>query len=153
MGGTDVLERIAIGTSLVIGTVSETGEPRATRAWSAEVLDREPLRIRVLMGADDEAAVANLGSGSVAVTGADVRTLESLQVKGQVVVVEPATTEDLARVAEHTDRFFEAVHETDGTPVSLLRRLCPHEVIAFEMVVDGTFDQSPGPAAGAVMNP
>ena len=74
-----------------------------------------------------------------------MRTLQSAQLKGTVVLVEPATAADLERVAMHTDAFFQAVLEIDGFPLSLLRRLLPHELVAFEMVVNETFDQSPGP--------
>jgi hypothetical protein len=105
------------------------------------------------MGADDAVAVGNLASGVAALTGADVRTLESVQLKGSVVAVEPPTAADLDQVAAHTDAFIRAVAETDGLPVSLLRRLIPREVIAFELVVDGTFDQTPGPSAGSAVRP
>ena len=97
------------------------------------------------MSADDAQALGNLASGVAALTGADVRTLQSVQLKGAIVAVEPASAEDLEHVAVHTDAFFRIVEETDGLPLSLLRRLMPHELIAFELVVDGTFDQSPGP--------
>lgn len=153
MGGNHLLSLIGIGTSLVVGTVGVDGEPRATRAWATRVLDAETGRIRVLMSADDSQALGNLASGVAALTGADVRTLQSVQVKGAIVAVEPATAEDLEQVALHTDAFFRAVEDTDGIPVSLLRRLMPHEVIAFELVVDGTFDQSPGPSAGSAVGP
>ena len=151
--GGNLLCRIGTGTSLVVGTVGADGAPRATRAWAARVVDAASGRIRVVMSADDAQSVSNLGSGVVALTGADVRTLESVQLKGTIVVVEPATAEDLEAVTAHTDAFFVAVEETDGLPISLLRRLMPREVIAFEFVVDGTFDQSPGPSAGAAVSP
>jgi hypothetical protein len=81
-----------------------------------------------------------------------VRTLASVQLKGAVVEVEPATATDLERVVEHTDAFFQAVADTDGIPLSLLRRLMPQRVIAVEFVIRETFDQSPGPTAGSLLN-
>ena len=151
MGGNDLLSLIGVGTSLVVGTVGADGAPRATRAWAARIIDATTARIRVLMSADDAKALGNLASGVAALTGADVRTLHSVQLKGAIVAVEPASADDLEHVALHTDAFFRIVEETDGLPISLLRRLMPHELIAFELVVDCTFDQSPGPLAGSAV--
>ena len=151
MGGNQLLERIGAGVSLVVGTVSRGAEPRVARAWACSIVASEPLRVRILMSADDPEAVANLETGNVSLTGADVPTLQSAQLKGTVVLVEPATPADLQRLAAHADAFFQAVLEIDGFPLSLMRRLLPHEVVAFEMVVTERFDQSPGPDAGAVV--
>ena len=77
------------------------------------------------MGADDQVSVDNLENGRFALTGADVRTLRSVQLKGRVVSTEPATAEDVQLVADHSSAFFRAVHETDGLPIALLERLLP----------------------------
>ncbi len=151
MGGNQLLERIGAGMSLVVGTVSRGAEPRVARAWASSIVATDPLRVRVLMSADDPEAVDNLETGNVSLTGTDVPTLQSAQLKGTVVLVEPATPADVERVATHTDAFFQAVLEIDGFPLSLMRRLLPHEVVAFEMVVNEMFDQSPGPGAGAAV--
>ena len=58
------------------------------------------------MSADDAQALGNLASGVAALTGADVCTLHSVQLKGTIVAVEPASSEDLEHVAVHTDAFF-----------------------------------------------
>ena len=102
------------------------------------------------MSADDPVAVANLDTGSVV---ADRRRRAHVAVgaaegRRSCSSSRPPPT-DLERVAAHTDAFFQAVLEIDGFPLSLMRRLLPHEVVAFEMVVDERFDQSPGPDAGA----
>jgi hypothetical protein len=138
------------GAGLLVGTVSPDGEPRATRAWSAVVVDQVVGRVRVAVSADDPQTLANLASGStVALTGADVRTLDSLQVKGRVERIEPPNEHDRATIDVQTDRFLWAVHETDGNPIEMLRRFLPHEVVMIEMMVDESFDQTPGPDAGA----
>ena len=151
--GIDAAERALVdaGCSLVVGTIGSDGTPRATRAWAATVLDDVAGRLRLLVTADDATSLGNLGSGQIALTGADVRTLRAVQLKGHVVVVEPATAEDLVTLDAHTDAFFRAVHETDGNPLDLLRRLLPNDVVAVEMIVDEVYDQSPGPGAGAAL--
>ena len=81
-------------------------------------------------------------------TGADVRTLRSVQLKGRVRLVEPPVADDLALAAEHSQRFFDAVIAVDGLSPDLLRRMLPYEVVCVELEIDEQFDQSPGPAAG-----
>lgn len=152
MGGTDHLEHLGAGVSLIVGTASADGEPRATRAWAARIVEREPLRVRFVMSADDPVAVANLASGmAVALTGADVCTLGSVQVKGSVRLTEPAGADDLALATAQSERFMQAVHETDGNAIELLRRMLPREVVCVELDVDERYDQSPGPGAGRLL--
>jgi hypothetical protein len=143
------MSMIDAGAGLVVGTVAADGEPRAARAWSAEVIDPAERRLRISVGADDPITLANLGSGSIALTGADVRTFRAVQMKGRVLAVEEPTAADLELVHVQSERFFRAVHETDGNPVEHLRRLLPVAIVAVEVLVDELFDQTPGPAAGA----
>jgi hypothetical protein len=140
------------GAGLVVGTVSSDGEPRADRAWAVSVVDAATCRIRFVMSADDPVVVEHLESGTVSLTGADVTTYRSVQLKGRPVVVEAPTVDDLALAAHQSGVFFEAVHRTDGNPVELLRRILPREMVAVEMVVDESFDQTPGPTAGTVLD-
>src|SRR5688572_24637388 len=137
--------------SLIVGTVDPGGEPRATRAWAATVVDAGQRRVRIVMSGDDPVVVDSLPGGIVAVTGAHVLTLESRQLKGRVQSVEPPTENDLTMMAEHSLVFMEAVHATDGNPISELQRLLPNDVVVIEVVVDELYDQSPGPDAGAAV--
>lgn len=152
MFSSDLMEMIEAGCGLIIGTVAADGEPRATRGWGVRVVDPDRRRVRVLMGADDPVSIANLGNGRIALTGANVRTLRSVQLKGRVVGTETATSDDLALVAETSAAFFRAIHEVDGNPLALIERLLAAEVIAVEFDVEEMYDQSPGPAAGAAVH-
>lgn len=148
---TEMAAITAAGGGLVVGTVSDEGEPRAVRAWSAVVPTGAPDRLRVVMSADDPVAVGNLAHGRVAVTIADVRTFRSLQLKGTVTLTEVPSAEDLEQMRIQAETFLTAVHETDGNPLEGLRRMLPHDVIVFEMIVEHGFDQTPGPEAGAAL--
>jgi Pyridoxamine 5'-phosphate oxidase len=135
--------------TLLVATVDDDGAPRAGRGWVA-VDAGHPGRIRVVVGADDPAMVANLRPGArIAVTSGDVRTLRSTQVKGRVDTVGPTSDDDLTAMAGAVDGFVRAVHEVDGNPPEQLRRLLPNAVLAVEIDVDEVFDQSPGPGAGS----
>ena len=136
------------GAGLVVGTVSADGEPRANRAWCVSVVDPDARRIRFVMSGDDPVVVEHLRTGSVSLTAADVLTFHSIQVKGRADLVEAPTTADLARAREASQAFFDAIERTDGNPMELLLRMLPLQMLAVEMTVDETFDQTPGPKAG-----
>jgi hypothetical protein len=139
------------GYSLIVGTVDDDGAPRATRAWGIKVVDEASLVVRFTMSADDPVAVGNLDGRLVAVTGADVRTLRAVQLKGRVRRVGEPDDDDLLRMSAHSERFFAAVEDIDGTPERLLKRILPRAVVAVDFVAEELFDQSPGPGAGAAV--
>jgi hypothetical protein len=145
---TELMNIMETGAGLVVGTVSADGCPRADRAWAASVVDAEARRIRFVMSADDAAVVDNLQSGTVSLTGAEVITYQSIQLKGRPVVVEPPNSADIELARDQSETFFEAVHRSDGNPVEALRRMLPHDMVAVEMIVEESFDQTPGPSAG-----
>ncbi len=148
---TELVTILETGAGLVVGTVSADGEPRADRAWAASVADADTHRIRLVMSADDPAVVENLQSGAVSLTGAEAISYQSVQLKGRPVVVESPTAADIELARLQSETFFEAVHRSDGNPVEALRRILPHRMVAVEMVVEETFDQTPGPSAGAAL--
>jgi len=147
--GSDLQPVVEAGMALVVGTVSVDGEPRAHRAWSATVVDPDEPRIRFVMSADDPDVVAHLESGAVSLTGANVVTYASMQVKGRPVVVEAPTADDMECARVSTDAFFDSVVRFDGDPTELLVRMLPLTYLAVEMIVDEAFDQTPGPKAGS----
>jgi hypothetical protein len=121
------------GAGLIVGTVDDRGEPRATRAWGAAADPASPGALRV------------------AVTGADVRTLRSVQVKGRILATAAPTEAELRMVDEQTERFLVGIHETDGNPIELLRRMLPRRIVMIEVDVSGVYDQTPGPDAGVAL--
>lgn len=135
------------GASIVVGTVDRDGAPRVARAWALS--SAGPERVRVAVTADDPVLVSNLDDGLVSVTAADVRTFHSIQLKGRVEVVEPPDDDDLTRFRQQSGSLLDAIHETDGNPLESLRRFLPNDIVMIEFTVDDTFDQTPGPEAGA----
>ena len=87
----------------------------------------------------------------MAITGADVCTLLSAQLKGTVALVEPPTEADLERAHHHMHRLAELIEETDGTDRGLVLRMFPARLLAIEVEVHEQYDQSPGPEAGAAL--
>lgn len=151
MIGTDDAKWLEGGTSGVVGTVADDGVPDASRTWGQWTL-ASGTRVRCLLPSTEETALRNLrGNGRVALNVTDVRTLKSIQVKGRATTVEAPTADDLALHERYVAEFFAIVHETDGTPLELLRNMLPAELTAAELVVEEVFDQTPGPGAGKAM--
>jgi hypothetical protein len=141
------------GCALIVGTADAGNEPHATRGWGVTVLSRDPAEVRLLLDADDPVAIANLSTnGQISVTGADVPSLSSVQFKGTVHTIEPATDDDRARAARYADDFFGEIREIDGTPRALLDRLMARDFVACIIHIVELFDQTPGPGAGAAMS-
>ncbi|MCB1016579.1 MAG: pyridoxamine 5'-phosphate oxidase family protein [Acidimicrobiales bacterium] len=140
------------GCALVVGTVGRDGSPHAGRGWGLTLSPASPSPVRLLLDAGDEVTLANLRharGGRIAVTGADVETLRSFQLKGRVVAIEDATDDDLEKLGRYCDDFFTDIEVTDGTPRHLTERLRPATCVACTIEVDEAFDQTPGPGAGS----
>lgn len=148
MFGPDDVAFLERGTAFIVGTVSADGAPHASRGWGIDVVGES--RVRLLLDADDEGALADLAAtGAIAVTAADVRTLHSTQLKGRVVSVAPGDETDAARARRFCDQFFTDIRETDNTPYDTLERMVPSSYVVCVVDVEEFFDQTPGPGAGA----
>lgn len=140
------------GCSLLVGTVSADGRPHAGRGWGLSVLERRPLRVRVLLDARDARTLENARSWArIALCAADVPTLHSVQLKGRVLGAEPATAADREKQRQYTESFLNDIHTTDGDPLDILHRWAECEVVAAMVEVDESFDQTPGPSAGTAL--
>ncbi|NNE11618.1 MAG: hypothetical protein HKN41_05155 [Ilumatobacter sp.] len=138
------------GSGLLIGSVALDGRPHGARAWSAELLGGA--RIRVGVAADDPVTVPSIDGRLVAVTAADVRTVESVQVKGHAVAKGAPNEHDRALLAAQSEAFLRSIEETDGDPIEYLRRLIPNRFEMIEVTITEIYDQTPGPSAGAPLD-
>ena len=139
------------GCALIVGTVDPDGAPHAGRGWGLSVLETgPPARLRLLLDADDERSVAHAAAGgAIAVTATSVTTLRSMQLKGPSIGIEVATVDDEARAARFIDDFFADVHATDGVEWDVFERMAPTGYVAFVLEAQESYDQTPGPKAGA----
>ena len=142
------------GCALTVATVGPEGAPHASRAWGLTMTAATTSPVRLLLDAADAVTLANLArdgdhGGRIAITGADVRTLRSFQLKGRVTALEAATEEDHEKADRYCDDFFADIQVTDGTPRVLTERLRPARYVACTVEVDEAFDQTPGPHAGS----
>jgi hypothetical protein len=149
----DAIEFIEAGCALIVGTVDAHGAPLATRGWGADVLDAAAGRLQLLLSADDVVVNAGLTVGMpIAITGADVPSLRSIQLKGHVVVAPlPPTDADRERSQRYREAFFSDISLADGIDRDVIDRLAPRDVVRVVVAVEELFDQTPGPTAGAAL--
>jgi hypothetical protein len=139
------------GSALVVAAADQDGTPFAIRGWGAMLVD-EGAALRVYVDADDTEVVPRLTpSAPVAVTGGNVETLRSAQVKGTVRILDELSALDIATRERATEAFIRDVHETDHTPRDLLERMVPERFLGCTFDVTELFDQTPGPQAGATL--
>jgi hypothetical protein len=149
----DLIAFLESGCSTIVGVVTASGAPFATRGWGTTVLAGAQPRLRLLVGAGAFASLGrragDRGNFAIAITGADVRSLRSFQVKGLARDLETADAGDLDRSQGFCDAFFGDVAAVDGISSVLMQRLVPADLLACTVDVTEVFDQTPGPGAGA----
>ena len=147
----ETVELLGSGCALIVATVTAEGAPHAARGWSLEVVDEgSPTRLRLLLDADDEVSIENIGAGgAIAVTATSVTSLRSIQLKGQAVRLEALTPDDEARAAAYVDHFFAEVHAMDEVTWEQFRCFLPVGHVACTIEAHERYDQTPGPGAGA----
>ena len=104
--------------SLIVGTVDGDGLPDATRAWGIEVAPggRE---LRLFLASNADMAIANArAKGRIALTATHFVTLDSVQLKGHVVSVEPRTSADRIRHDTYCAGCVQVIAEIDRAPAA-----------------------------------
>lgn len=157
----DLVGLLEGGCALIVGVCGADGAPYASRAWGLQVESPADgdgpevrCRIRFFMGDDDHVVLERVAAAApVAITGADVLTLRSVQLKGRAIGVESATDEDRTRSAAYFDAFASDIERADGQPKHLLGRLVPPDIAVCTAVVAEVYDQTPGPRAGSEVAP
>ena len=144
------------GCGLIVGLVRPDGVPFPFRAWGLDVLDPSAGTIRVLVGAGELARFGadrdDLAGAAIAVTGSDVRTLHTVQVKGTLDAVADVTADELKRARRHTERVLRRDRRARPDLREALERMVPVDYVALALTVTEAYDQTPGPGAGARMS-
>jgi hypothetical protein len=143
------------GCALIVGMVTPSGAPFAGRGWGLTVavggrsgrLLVDSSTIPALGHAPGQAA-SNVVGTQIAVTGCDILSYRSLQMKGPITAVEPADERDRARSAQYCGDYFGAIERVDKIPRRLAGRMSPLDITAVVFDIVELYDQSPGPNAG-----
>jgi len=138
--------------SLIVGTVGADGLPDAGRAWGAEVIGAD--RVRILLSANAAITRRNLEhGGAIAVTATHFSTNESVQLKGHAELLEEPAPADRIRFDRYCAGAVRAIAGADGTPEEVVWRFMPGAVVACVVRVESLFDQTPGRSAGTQLAP
>jgi len=87
-----------------------------------------------------------------ALTCSHVPTLRSIQLKGSVTAVRPATEAERPAIEACTGGFTGDLSSI-GMPLPVVRRLVTWPATAVEVRLEALFEQTPGPGAGKPMGP
>ena len=150
MFGTDLAPDLQYGgAALIYSFVTPDGEPVAGRAWGLREIGVGPPTVRVIIPGG-QLRPELLGTG-FAITGSNVLTLVSAQLKGRLVALDDYGDGDRPVFEQYREAFFLAVEEADHIPWASLERMVP---VAFDVAiveVSETYDQTPGPSAGELI--
>ena len=121
---------------------------------SAAHLSEDGGRLTVYLPvATSATSVANLReNGAIAVALSEPLTHRTVQLKGRAGEIRPARDDEREAVLRHAASF-DAQVEAIGLPPAVVRRRTkwPCHAVTFE--VDGAWEQTPGPHAGAPLSP
>lgn len=92
-------------------------------------------------------------NGELSLTVCEVPSHDTYQFKGKFVGTEPVGEEDLRGFRSYRERAVERIHDLMGLPEDALRAAWPPPALGVRFEVRDIFDQTPGPAAGARVEP
>jgi hypothetical protein len=143
------------GPSILVGTCDLGLVPEITRAWGPRVSeDRRSMSVCVPLATSGRTLDNLANNPRIAVSCALPRNAKSVQLKGTCIETTEPDAADLAAVDEHRDAFA-AGNERIGVPRHRIEVFWRRELetspvlVKIRFVPDRTFDQTPGPDAGA----
>ncbi|MCK5944836.1 MAG: hypothetical protein KAI24_22805, partial [Planctomycetes bacterium] len=144
----DLVPFVEAGVSVLVGSRDQRLLPESVRAFGARVArTRRELTVFVPV-ATGATTIANLeDNGRIAICFCLPRDHHTIQVKGQVLSIRPATARDRARVERYREQFGDELAWV-GLPLRVSRRFSHWPCHAVRMKVESVFDQTPGPGAG-----
>lgn len=147
---TEVFELIRGGAPMAVATADAERRPSCLRGLGADPGPGRTLTVYVnatlagRMRADLEV------NPRIAVTLSRLPDLRSIQLKGVVRAVRPATAHDHAIRARYLEALAEQL-SLAGLPRSLVRRVVAEPCLAIELEAQELFEQTPGAGAGRVL--
>jgi hypothetical protein len=146
-----VLTFLSGGKSIVVGTRDAQLVPECTRAVGLRVAaDRRHVQL-LLPEATAARCQQNLrDNGRIAITVGNPLDHRTLQLKGQLTALGPASEEDALFVREYVAQLAQVL-EVIGIPEHLIARVNCLPCARAEVRVDEIYLQTPGPGAGSAL--
>lgn len=143
-------EHLLGGASIIVGTVTSDGFPYASKGYGALPAGDDIVHVFLDAGAIDLVDHVR-ASGRLAVTSGNVFTFQSVQLKGEVEALGPATAGEHDTAVELTRRLFGRIVQVENLPMAMFDRRIPPAFVTCTVRVDSIFDQTPGPMAGRLL--
>jgi hypothetical protein len=147
----DVFGFLTGGKSLVIGTCDKDLVPECVRAVALECApDRKHVSVflpEVVCGRTLDNLRAN---GSIAIGISNPPDHRSLQLKGTLIKLAPATPDELTFVQRYLHELGQLL-DLVGLPANIVERLNYQPCVRAEVAVEAIFLQTPGPDAGRAL--
>lgn len=146
--GLDLQDLVSEGVAVIVATRDDELRPELSRAWGPSLSEDGACLTVCVEAAADSAMMSNLKAGApVAATVARLVSHTTVQIKGRAVGVSVPTSERLAAVADHIERFL-SEGEAVGMPKAFARGLIGHDLMTVTIEVVEQTDETPGPDTG-----
>lgn len=149
-GITEVFELIRAGAPMAVATADAARRPTCMRGLGAAPGPGRTLTVYVNATLAERLRADLEVNPRIAVTFSRLPDLRSIQLKGVVRAVRPATTHDQAIEAAYLEALAEQL-SLAGLPRSLLRRVVAQPCLAIELEAQELYEQTPGVGAGRVL--
>lgn len=143
-------EHLLGGVGIIVGTVTSDGIPCASRGYGASPTGDDIMHVFLHAGHTDLIGHVR-ASGRLAVTSGNVFTFQSVQLKGGVEAIRPATAGEHDTAVELTRHMFSRIAQVENLPMAMFERRIPPAFVTCTIRVDSIFDQTPGPMAGLLL--
>jgi hypothetical protein len=155
------LEQVAAlagqGVAVIVATRDRQHVPELTRAWGLYVVPgRAEVEVSVATGSGARTFDNLEDNQQAAINVTVLSSYRSLQIKGHLLEIRPASADDRARVAGHQDAFIEEAVQLGLLRSTVVRLFAVEsepdpELMTLRVAVEQQFDQTPGPNAGSRM--
>jgi hypothetical protein len=143
-----LVDLLETGVAIMVATRDAELRTHVTRGWGG-YLDTETGHLSLaLTDYPGSGVIPDLeANGLIAVSLARPVNYQSMQLKGMIASIGDCTTEERARVNAHVARFVEETVLV-GSPRTI-GRIAGSEFIQVRVAIDHSYEQTPGPDAGA----
>lgn len=149
-GLAEVLELVRGGAPMAVATANAARRPSCLRGLGIEPGPGRTLTVYVNARLAERMRADLEDNPHIAVTCSRLPDLRSIQLKGVVRAVRPASAHDQAINAHYLEALAEQL-SLAGLPRSLVRRVVAQPALAIELEAQELFEQTPGVGAGRVL--
>jgi hypothetical protein len=148
----DLAEFLETGIAAIVGSTDGENRPSMTHAWGLRLAPDSRTLAFFVEAVRSKTLLANVTTnGRLAVTFANPVSYRSIQLKGRCIDTRPATPDDERWIEAQFARFVASTALVGDPPELMQRMMSGGPFRRFDMTIDSSFDQTPGPDAGRAL--